>query len=1040
MPSRNTSQSLNALPPGTVLRDYVIESELGSGGFSIVYLARHHLNPDWLYAIKEFLPGELAVRARDGTTVHPVKTEAEEAFDDGLRRFRDEAEQLRKFRNEPYVVSCLNYFEQNGTAYLVMDHDDGLPLLELLRRREEAGQPFTETDLLAVVEPLLEGLTAVHRAGVLHRDIKPGNIFVRRQDDITGRPAHPVLIDFGAAKQNYLARHSRSRAPYTPGYAAYEQVSSDGDIGPWTDVYAVGALMWRMVAGGCPGDSRLLVLDGAEEVDGAELWSSTPRAAEKRAYALHRGRSDPMVSAAELGAGRFSLTLLQVIDRCLALYPEDRVQNCEELRKLLQTQTTSESAARKGSQQPDGDARKTNQDRSPGLRSGLIRAIAVMAFHLGVTGLALRGAANLSGESAPAEQWVFLFGEALILGSITFTIATVFHWSLGWVGYFKARRNWITWLVAAGAIAGWSNGADDGVLAAAIIAIVSAVFGAIIWAAIFLSIGLLWRRLKRLFVVGGSAQETVAKKPEVDDQTDAKVGQKYTNTGGWIAAALFVVAIAITMILVAVWERPSVEGGSSNQRLLSQGPPFTVRTDPPQAQVVFTNHEEQYEPGIALAEGSYHVEVSAPGYEPRREWLDHAEAIPEHQISLDPIGQAFTVEVEPSGARVRILNIAPVYEPGMMLSAGSYRVEVSAPGYEPVVEAVWHDTASPTVHRVELSLSLAQLPDNGRATGTLEPGDYELPSGAYGDLWTVQARAGQTLNVDLISPNFDALLTLIDTQNSEVVAEDDDSGEETDSRIRLDLSENGEYLIVASSYAAGEVGDYELRVDATLPERSSVQAERSEENSSRSTTFTRGSHEDDVLRLQGTPTSITDFSVLGYETWRYGRSSVEISTSSRRVTLWDNSGSNLRVRLEPGINTTNSSTFTRGSHEDDVLRLQGTPTSITDFSVLGYETWRYGRSSVEISTSSRRVTLWDNSGSNLRVRLEPGINTTNSSTFTRGSHEDDVLRLQGTPTSIVDFSVLGYETWRYRRSSVEIATSSRRVTEWDNSGGNLMVR
>ena len=68
MPSRNTHRSLNALPPGTVLRDYVIESELGSGGFSIVYLARHHLNPDWLYAIKEYLPGELAVRARDGTT------------------------------------------------------------------------------------------------------------------------------------------------------------------------------------------------------------------------------------------------------------------------------------------------------------------------------------------------------------------------------------------------------------------------------------------------------------------------------------------------------------------------------------------------------------------------------------------------------------------------------------------------------------------------------------------------------------------------------------------------------------------------------------------------------------------------------------------------------------------------------------------------------------------------------------------------------------------------------------------------------------
>lgn len=342
-----TRHSLNALPPGTALRDYVIESELGSGGFSIVYLARHHLKSDWLYAIKEYFPGELTVRGRDGTGVHPVSTEAQEPFEDGLRRFRDEAEQLRKFRNEGSIVSCLNYFEENGTAYLVMDYDDGLPLSELLRLREEAGQPFTEEDLLAVVEPLLEGLAVVHRAGVLHRDIKPGNIFVRQQDDITGRPAHPVLIDFGAAKQNYMARHSRSRAPYTPGYAAFEQVSSIGEIGPWTDLYAVGALMWRMVAGGCPGDLRLFVPDDSEEeCQEARVWRPTPWEVETRAYALNRGRTDPMPLAVELGEGRFSSHLLKVIDQCLELYPEDRLQNCEEVEKYLQAKPSESDSAR----------------------------------------------------------------------------------------------------------------------------------------------------------------------------------------------------------------------------------------------------------------------------------------------------------------------------------------------------------------------------------------------------------------------------------------------------------------------------------------------------------------------------------------------------------------------------------------------------------------------------------------------------------------------------------------------------------------------
>ena len=364
MPPDTPRRSLHALPPGTVLHDYVIDSELGSGGFSIVYLARHRLNSDWLFAIKEYLPRELAVRDNDGAGVHPVDTEAGDAFEDGLRRFRDEAEQLRKFRNEPYIVSCLNYFEGNGTAYLVMDYDDGLPLSEFLERREAAGQPFTEKDLLAVVEPLLEGLTVVHRADVLHRDIKPGNIFVRRQDDITGRPAHPVLIDFGAAKQNYLARHSRSRAPHTPGYAAYEQVSSMGEIGPWTDLYSLGAVMWRMVAGGCPDDSQLFVPDGSDgmRVEKA-VWNPSPRRVEKRAYALNRGWTDPMPPTAELGAGRFSPHVLEAIDRCLALYPEDRAKECGELSELLGAQRVSRHRKR-----PSTDARKirslTDSERS----------------------------------------------------------------------------------------------------------------------------------------------------------------------------------------------------------------------------------------------------------------------------------------------------------------------------------------------------------------------------------------------------------------------------------------------------------------------------------------------------------------------------------------------------------------------------------------------------------------------------------------------------------------------------------------------------
>ena len=340
MASSPHDHSLNALPPGAVVGDYTIESELGSGGFSIVYLARHHMSGDeperiWRAAIKEYLPAEVAGRDRDGLTVRPSRSDRQEAFDDGLRRFKEEALHLVRFQRLGNVVDCLNLFEANGTAYLVMEYDDGLPLSTFLQLREEQGRPCSENDLMAVMEPLLKCLSEVHRARVYHRDIKPGNIFVRRADDVLGRPAEPMLLDFGAAKLDYLATHSRSGAPYTPGYAPLEQTSSIGEMGPWTDIYALGATMWRMVAGGS-GDSRLNAPeDSVDPLPGTR--NPTPVDAQKRLAAMNwrPPRPDPMPRAVELGAGRFSPHVLQAIDRCLSLYPEDRPQNCEELLGLL---------------------------------------------------------------------------------------------------------------------------------------------------------------------------------------------------------------------------------------------------------------------------------------------------------------------------------------------------------------------------------------------------------------------------------------------------------------------------------------------------------------------------------------------------------------------------------------------------------------------------------------------------------------------------------------------------------------------------------
>ena len=317
MPSMDHERR-DALPAGSVLRDFTIQAVIGHGGFGIVYRAGHN-ELDLTVAIKEYLPVELAVR--EGATVQPRSGTDRRDFDNGLRRFRDEVQALIDFDSHPSIVSCREFFRMNGTAYLVMAYEDGQSLAELLAHREGEGRPFTASDLLAVMLPVLEGLARVHAAGVLHRDIKPSNILIRRRD---GRP---VLIDFGAAKQ-VTARFSKSQAPYTEGYAALEQVADVGKLGPWTDMYGAGAVMWRMVAGG------------------NRPWEPPhPVRVEQRSHAVVAEADDPMPSASELGSGRFPPRMLEAIDRCLRLRETKRIQDAPELLGVLRAASDQSRSA-----------------------------------------------------------------------------------------------------------------------------------------------------------------------------------------------------------------------------------------------------------------------------------------------------------------------------------------------------------------------------------------------------------------------------------------------------------------------------------------------------------------------------------------------------------------------------------------------------------------------------------------------------------------------------------------------------------------------
>jgi serine/threonine protein kinase len=230
-----------SLPVGIKLADYVIERPLGGGGFGITYLARDS-NLQLPVAIKEYFPSELVARGADNSVrVRTANAEHQEQYDWGLERFLDEARALATFRH-PNIVRVLRYFRENGTAYIVMEYESGLPL----KRWVPQNMPLSRQSVLSIVGPLLDGLESVHGSGFLHRDIKPDNIYVRSDGT-------PVLLDFGAARR--VSANKDLTNIVSPGFAPFEQYHSQGNQGPWTDIYSMGAVMYWMTTGRKPAES-----------------------------------------------------------------------------------------------------------------------------------------------------------------------------------------------------------------------------------------------------------------------------------------------------------------------------------------------------------------------------------------------------------------------------------------------------------------------------------------------------------------------------------------------------------------------------------------------------------------------------------------------------------------------------------------------------------------------------------------------------------------------------------------------------------------
>lgn len=286
-----------ALPVDTLIGGYRIVRKLSVGGFGVVYLAKDK-NEAWV-AIKEYLPATLVTRLA-GELLPRVADDKLTLYWLGLRSFFEEGRALAQI-SHPAIVGVQDFFRANETVYMVMNYLQGATLQEfiLTARDLKRDKIFRESTIRSLFDEILHGLRIVHQSKMLHLDIKPANLIILTNNK-------PVLIDFGASRQVIYKKQANMMRPmYTPGFAAPEMYLREGTLGPWTDIYAVGACIFTCMNGYPPIDA------------------ASRNAKDKLHVVLSRLR------------GAYSDNLIELVQWCMALDPNARPQSVFALQKQL---------------------------------------------------------------------------------------------------------------------------------------------------------------------------------------------------------------------------------------------------------------------------------------------------------------------------------------------------------------------------------------------------------------------------------------------------------------------------------------------------------------------------------------------------------------------------------------------------------------------------------------------------------------------------------------------------------------------------------
>ena len=336
------------LDPGYMLNDrYVIGKVIGSGGFGITYVAWDTVLEKKV-AVKEYFPTEFVTRLLGDTEVCPYDDEKTYQFEAGLNGFVEEALRLAKLNSLPHIVHIYDSFAANYTAYIIMDFIEGKTLMELLR---ENG-PLPYEDVIKYIVPVLDVLDKVHQEHIIHRDIAPDNIKVNG-DDV-------VLLDFGSARYATTNYSKSMSVLIKPGYSPLEQYSSKGNQGPWTDVYAVAAVMYHLITGKIPKDS-------CYRVDGDDINTPT-----EMGFPIPENIENAIMNA-------------------LNLKPEYRIQSAKEFADALRGDAQLDRVVVKPKDKPLSKKAKI------GIVSGIVVAIAVVIAIIAAMGLSTRTVVNSGG-------------------------------------------------------------------------------------------------------------------------------------------------------------------------------------------------------------------------------------------------------------------------------------------------------------------------------------------------------------------------------------------------------------------------------------------------------------------------------------------------------------------------------------------------------------------------------------------------------------------------------------------------------------------